>query len=227
MTNPQSRIPLVILISGRGSNLKAIGERSLASDCPYSIQAIGSDREDAEGLKYGSLFDCPTFVVSRKDFKGKTEFFHTLMSSVQKNSPAFVVLAGFMRILTPQFLEAFPDRVINIHPSLLPALPGLHTHERALEENFTKHGVTVHGVDSGLDSGPIIAQASVPVESNDTPESLQKRVLLREHQLYPWVLEKLAIEDIVLTGRTVSIRNAAVREAEELNFELPSDIKKI
>ncbi|SFB16932.1 phosphoribosylglycinamide formyltransferase-1 [Collimonas sp. OK607] len=198
---------IVILISGRGSNMQAIVRAAQTEQWPARIAAIVSNKADAEGLKFAAAQGIPTAVVANKDYPDREQFDAALRVVVDGFSPDLVVLAGFMRILTAPFVEHYAGRMLNIHPSLLPSFPGMATHRQALEAGVKVHGVTVHFVTAKLDHGPIVAQAVVPVLENDTEQSLEQRVLIEEHQLYPravrWFVEnRLSIED----GR---VRNSA------------------
>jgi phosphoribosylglycinamide formyltransferase-1 len=180
---------IVILISGSGSNMSAI-VRAAASErwaerFGARIAAVISNKADAAGLAIARGHGIPTAVVPHKDFASREDFDAALAQAVDAYSPSLVVLAGFMRILTPGFVSHYEHRLINIHPSLLPAFPGLHTHRRAIEAGCKVAGVTVHEVTLELDHGPILAQAAVPVLSDDTPEALAARVLAQEHRVYP------------------------------------------
>ena len=175
---------VVILISGRGSNMRSIVEAGL----PARIAAVISNRPDAAGLVYAREQGIATAVVDHKQYAGREAFDLALAAEIDRHAPDLVVLAGFMRILTPGFVEHYGGRMINIHPSLLPAFTGLHTHQRALDAGCRVAGVTVHFVSGELDGGPIIAQAAVPVLPGDTESSLAARVLAQEHQLYPQVV---------------------------------------
>jgi len=172
---------IVVLISGRGSNLRAIVEAAP----PCRIAAVISNRPDAPGLDYAREKGIRTAVIDHTGFTSRDTFDQALRAAIDAHSPALVVLAGFMRILSDAFVGHYAGRLINIHPSLLPAYPGLHTHRRALADGVRLHGCTVHFVTSTLDSGPIIAQAAVPVQPDDTEASLSARILLQEHRLYP------------------------------------------
>jgi len=180
---------IVILISGRGSNMQALLEARL----PAQISAVISNRPDASGLAIATGHGVETEVVSHARFAGRADFDAALADAIARREPDLIVLAGFMRILGDRFLERFPGRLINIHPSLLPAFPGVHTHRRALAEGVKIHGCTVHFVTPRLDHGPIIAQAAVPVLQQDTEESLAARVLEQEHVILPqavrWFIE--------------------------------------
>lgn len=180
---------VVVLISGRGSNLKAILD---ARDPLIAIRAVISNRADAAGLFYAQVADIPTAVLEHTQFANREAFDSALSELIDSFAPDVVVLAGFMRILTPAFVQHYAGRLINIHPSLLPEFKGLNTHQRVLEAGCRYHGATVHYVTEELDSGAILAQAQLEVLPEDTPESLATRVLTLEHQLYPAVLRRLA-----------------------------------
>jgi phosphoribosylglycinamide formyltransferase-1 len=184
---------VVILISGRGSNMQALVEAGLP------VAAVISNRADAAGLKYASGRGIATAVVPHRDYATREAFDAALAQTIDGFSPGLIVLAGFMRILTQGFVLRYQGRLINIHPSLLPAFPGLDTHARALEAGVKLHGATVHFVTPELDHGPIVIQAAVPVYFHDDAAKLAARVLAEEHRIYPqavrWFLEqKLVIE---------------------------------
>ena len=172
---------IVILISGRGSNMQALLEASL----PCRVAAVISNRADAQGLAIAEQHGITTQVVSHRDYPDRESFDTALAAAIDRYQPDLVVLAGFMRILTPNFVTRYQSKLINIHPSLLPAYGGLDTHARALKDGVKIHGCTVHFVTSDLDHGPIIIQAAVPVLMDDTPETLAVRVLREEHRIYP------------------------------------------
>ena len=180
---------LVILISGRGSNMEAIVKACSAEGWPAEVAAVISNRPDAGGLQFAAGRGIATAVVDHKAFAHEPQpreaFDAALMAEIDRHQPALVVLAGFMRILTPGFVQHYAGRLVNIHPSLLPAFPGLRTHERAIEAGCKVAGATVHHVTAELDHGPILAQAVVPVLPDDTPEVLAARVLSQEHRIYP------------------------------------------
>jgi phosphoribosylglycinamide formyltransferase-1 len=180
---------IVILISGRGSNMQAIVEAGV----PAKIAAVVSNRADAQGLDYARSRNIPTAVVEHRDYATREAFEAVLADVIDAHAPQLVVLAGFMRVLTPQFVGHYERRMINIHPSLLPAFPGVHTHRRALEAGAKLHGCTVHFVTPEVDQGPIIAQAAIPVLATDDETSLAARVLGQEHVIYPravrWFIE--------------------------------------
>ena len=191
---------LVILISGRGSNMVAIAEACAAEGWDARIAAVISNRGDAGGLTYARDQGIATAVVNHREFDSREAFDAALAKSIDGFAPDLIVLAGFMRILTPGFVQRYAGRMWNIHPSLLPAFPGLHTHRRAIEAGCKVAGTTVHVVTPELDHGPIIAQAVVTVRPDDTEDTLAARVLVMEHQVYPravrwWVEDALAHTD--------------------------------
>lgn len=176
---------LVILISGRGSNMVAIADACAAEGWDARIAAVISNRPDAAGLDHARAQGIATAVVNHRDFDGREAFDTALAQVIDGFAPDLVVLAGFMRILTPGFVQHYAGRMLNIHPSLLPAFPGLHTHRRAIEAGCKLAGTTVHVVTPELDHGPIVAQAVVAVRPDDTEDTLASRVLAMEHRLYP------------------------------------------
>lgn len=182
----------VILISGQGSNMQKIVDSCLEDRCAADVLAVISNRPLSSGLKWARDREIATHVVSHTDFSNRNEFDAALSATIDQYSPDYVLLAGFMRVLTPEFVQHYAGRLVNIHPSLLPAFPGLHTHAQAIAKGVQAHGCTVHFVTPVLDHGPIIAQGVVPVMSDDTPESLAERVLSVEHVVYPQVAIWLA-----------------------------------
>jgi len=178
---------IVVLISGRGSNMRALLEAELP------VAAVISNRTDAEGLRVATARGIATSVVEHRRFPTREAFDAALAAEIDRFQPRLVALAGFMRVLTPAFVERYRDRLLNIHPSLLPAFPGLDTHERALAAGVKLHGCTVHFVTAELDHGPIVLQAAVPVYPDDTATELAARVLRQEHVAYPravrWFLQ--------------------------------------
>ncbi len=176
---------IVILISGRGSNMEAIVKAAQNEAWPAKIAAVISNRPEAGGLDFAKSHGIETAVLDHRAYKDRTSFDAKLVELIDSYKPDLVVLAGFMRILTGDFVRHYEGRLLNIHPSLLPLFPGLHTHEQALEAGVSEHGATVHFVTEALDHGPIVIQASVPVLPGDTPDTLAKRVLKQEHVIYP------------------------------------------
>ncbi len=191
---------IVILISGRGSNMEAVVRAAQAEQWPARIAAVISNKADAKGLEFAARHGIPTAVVSNTDYPSREAFDAALQEVIDGFNPDLVVLAGFMRILTPGFVSHYEHRMLNIHPSLLPLFPGLHTHEQALAAGHATHGATVHFVTAELDHGPLVDQVSVPVLPGDTAETLAARVLEQEHVMYPrairWFIEgRLKVED--------------------------------
>jgi len=191
-------MPVVILISGSGSNLQAIIDASNEGNCPINIRAVISNRPDVKGLERASAAGIETVVIDHKQFDGREAFDQELMSRIDRYQPSLLILAGFMRILTSQFVEHYNGRLLNIHPALLPDFPGLNTHERALESGVKLHGASVHFVTTEVDGGPIVLQASVPVKTDDTAKTLAANVLEQEHQIYPLVIKWYAEKRLVL-----------------------------
>jgi phosphoribosylglycinamide formyltransferase-1 len=185
---PQSK-NIVILISGSGSNMAAIVQAAQQQDWQQqfgaAVTAVISNRPGAAGLALAQSLGVATQVLDHRAFESREDFDAALMQLIDSHRPALVVLAGFMRILTPGFVSHYAGRLINIHPSLLPAFTGLNTHQRAIAAGHTQAGCTVHQVTAELDHGPILAQAAVPVLPDDTAETLAARVLVEEHRLYP------------------------------------------
>lgn len=179
------RSRIVILISGSGSNMTAIADAVKAGDIDADIAAVICNRPDAAGIQKARDRDLETAVLDHKQYGSREAFDSAMMELIDSYHPDLVVLAGFMRILTPDFVAHYHGRMLNIHPSLLPKYQGLHTHQRALEAGETEHGVTVHFVTEELDGGPIAVQAVVPVFDGDDENSLQKRVQIQEHVIYP------------------------------------------
>jgi phosphoribosylglycinamide formyltransferase-1 len=186
------RARVAILISGRGSNMAALIEAARAPDFPAQIALVLANKRDAGGLELARQAGVATEVVESRDYAGREAFEAAMQQRLSAHRIELVCLAGFMRILSPPFVESWRGRMINIHPSLLPALRGLHTHERALAEGLSEHGCTVHFVESELDAGPIVAQARVAVLPGDDADALAARVLVEEHKLYPAALARVA-----------------------------------
>lgn len=204
-----SKLPIVILISGSGSNLQALID-ACAESLPVSIEAVISNRADAYGLERARHAGIPVEVLEYAGFASREDYDRALQRLIDSHRPQLVVLAGFMRILSDAFVRHYTGRLINIHPSLLPRHRGLHTHARALEAGDDEHGATVHYVTPELDAGPIIIQARVPVQADDSPESLAARVLKEEHRIYPqavrWIAEgRISLDDgrVLLDGQPV------------------------
>jgi phosphoribosylglycinamide formyltransferase 1 len=202
---PTAKKRTAILISGRGSNMMSLVEEARAADYPAEIVAVISNRPEAAGITWAKARGIATLIVDHKAFKNREAFEAELDKALIASKPDIVALAGFMRIMTPAFVGRWQDRLINIHPSLLPNFKGLHTHEQALAAGVKVAGCTVHFVRAEMDAGPIIAQAGVPVLSGDTADTLGARVLAAEHKLYPAALRLLASGRIRLEGEKVTI----------------------
>lgn len=190
---------IVILISGRGSNMRALVEACRRQDWPASVAAVIASRPDADGLTWAAAQGIATAALHHKSYASREAFDSALAAEIDRYAPDYVILAGFMRVLTPAFVSRYAGRLVNIHPSLLPAFPGLHTHAQALAAGVRVHGCTVHFVTPVLDHGPIIAQGCVPVLVGDTPDRLAGRVLTVEHRVFPAAVRWLAEGRVTLT----------------------------
>lgn len=207
-------LPIAVLVSGRGTNLQAILDAINEGWLTARVVVVISDNPRAYALERAKAAGVPAFTLLPADFANKEEYEENLVRLCKEHGAEAVALAGYMRILGAKFLQAFPSRVVNIHPSLLPSFPGLRAQKQALEYGVRYSGCTVHFVDEGVDSGPIILQAVVPVLPDDTEESLSERILLQEHRLYPRALQLLAEGRLVIEGRRVKILDAARRREE-------------
>jgi len=210
-----SRKRVAVLISGRGSNMTALIAAAKAADYPAEIVGVISNRLDAAGLKYAASAGIATVTLDHTTFgKDREGFERTLHHELQSHQVDIVCLAGFMRLLTPWFVQQWAGRMLNIHPSLLPSFKGLHTHESAIRAGVKIHGATVHFVIPEMDSGPIVAQVAVPVLDSDTPDALASRVLVAEHRLYPLAL-RLVAEDRtrIVDGRCHIVGVATAEQA--------------
>lgn len=183
---------VAVLISGRGSNMEALIAACLAHDYPAEIIGVLSNKADAKGLETAALAGIAAQAIPHKDFRDRESHDAAMHAALLALNPDIVVLAGYMRLMTGPFVDQWRGKMINIHPSLLPDFKGTHTHERALAAGVAEHGCTVHFVTPGMDEGPVIAQARVPVLPGDTPDTLAARVLVEEHKLYPRALALLA-----------------------------------
>lgn len=198
---------LVVLISGSGTNLQAIMDACDRGDIDGSIVLVLSNKADAYGLVRAQNAGIDTAVVSHTDHASRETFDQAMIDVITPYQPNTIVLAGFMRILSPVFANQYEGKILNIHPSLLPKYKGLHTHKRALEAGDSHHGCSIHFVTPELDGGPIIAEAPFPVTQDDTEESLTEKVHLREHKLYPLVVGWRAAGRLYLNGKTVMLDN--------------------
>ncbi len=200
-------LKLGVLISGSGSNLQSIIDNIEKGSLKAIIKIVISNNPDAFGITRAKKHGIPFVVLKNRDFKSKEEFDSELIKVLKENNVDLVVLAGFMRIISPAFLKAFPQRVMNIHPALLPSFPGLHGQKQAFDYGVKFSGCTVHFVDEGVDTGPIIIQSVVPVLEDDTEETLAARILKEEHRIYPQAIQLFADGKIEIQGRKVRIKN--------------------
>src|SRR5919108_5010929 len=194
-----------VLVSGRGSNLQALLDACATPGFPARIAVVISDREDAPALERARAAGVETLWVNPKDFVDREAFSLALVRELEARKVGLVCQAGFMRILSPAYVRAFAGRALNIHPSLLPAFPGLHAQRQALEHGVKISGATVHFVDEGVDTGPIVLQAAVPVLAGDTEETLAARILVEEHRLYPAAVRLFAEGRLQVVGRRVIV----------------------
>lgn len=205
----ESPLSLGVLISGSGTNLQAIIDAIERGEVNASVRVVISNRSDAYGLTRARNHGIPTVVIPHKHFPSRQAFEAELTKTLQDSGVELVVLAGFMRLLSSFFIHAFPQRIINIHPGLLPTFPGTHAQRQALEYGVRIAGATVHFVDEEVDHGPIIAQAAVPVYPDDTEESLSARILAQEHRIYPQAIQLFADRRLEIRGRKVIVHNEA------------------
>jgi len=202
-TTDIKRLPIVVLLSGNGSNLQAILDAIDAGDLHADIRAVISNRAEAYGLERARNHGITTAVVNHREYPDREQFDRALQQSIDQHDPHLLVLAGFMRILTPAFVEHYQGRMVNIHPSLLPLYTGLNTHQRAIDAGDTEHGVSIHFVTNELDGGPVISQARVPILADDNAETLARRVLDQEHIFYPQTLEWFCRRQLQQVGNAV------------------------
>ena len=215
---PSTTCDVVVLLSGTGSNLQALIDSTRTGDSPVRIRAVISNRADAYGLQRARDAGIDTAVLDHKAFDGREAFDTALVELIDGYQPQLVVLAGFMRILSAGFVRHYQGRLLNIHPSLLPKYKGLHTHQRALEAGDAEHGCSVHFVTEELDGGPLVVQAVIPVELDDTPERLAQRVHSQEHLIYPlavrWFAEgrlRLGEHGALLDGQPLAASGHLIR----------------
>jgi phosphoribosylglycinamide formyltransferase-1 len=204
-----SPLRLAVLASGRGSNLGAILEACRHAHFPARVGVVVSDREGALALERARQAGVAAVFVDPKAYADRAAYDASLRSTLEQHRPDLVCLAGFMRVLSPAFVRAWAGRLVNVHPSLLPAFPGLHAQRQALDYGVKVAGATVHFVDEGVDTGPIILQASVPVRPDDTEDSLSARILAEEHRLYPEAIRLFAERRLVIAGRRVLVKETA------------------
>lgn len=215
MTAP-AKMRVVVLISGRGSNLQALIDQAANGTLPITIAAVISNVRGVYGLERARQAGIPTLELDHKPYAERAAFEAALIKLIDAQQPQLVVLAGFMRILTPAFTAHYHGRLLNIHPSLLPKFRGLHTHERAISAGEIEHGASIHFVTAELDGGPLIAQARVPVLPNDDAETLAARVLIAEHRLYPQVIHWFAQGRLKLQGTQILFDDIALQSPLQL-----------
>lgn len=199
------RPAIAVLVSGSGSNLQAIIDASEKGEIPCRVGVVISNKADVYGLVRARIHGIPTEVISHKDFPNREEFDKRLVDVILQRGAVLVCLAGFMRVLSPLFVQAFPNRILNIHPALLPSFPGTHGPGQALNHGVRFSGCTVHFLDEGVDTGPIIVQAVVPVYDDDTEETLAARILVQEHKIYPMAIRLFFQGKLKVEGRRVRI----------------------
>lgn len=199
------RMPIAVLASGSGSNLQALLDDAADPACPYRVAVVLSNKPGAHALERAARAGVPTALVPHTDYASRADFEHAILDELDAHDVHAVVLAGFMRVLTAVFVDRWPDRLINVHPALLPAFPGMHGAQQAIDAGVRIAGCTVHFVDTGVDTGPILGQAAVPVRPGDDAASLQKRIQAEEHRLLPAAVRALA------TGRIARDDGGRVR----------------
>lgn len=204
------KLKLGVLVSGSGTNLQSILDAACSGQIPVEVCVVISNRPKAKALDRARAAGVEAVAISHRKFESREAFEEALTDALKQRGVEWVALAGFMRILTGHFLRAFPDRVINIHPAILPSFPGVHAQKQALDYGVRFSGCTVHFVDEGTDTGPIIAQAVVPVLDSDDEEALKQRILEQEHRIYPWVLKLLAEGRVRREERRVTIDHGHV-----------------
>ncbi len=210
-------INLVVFISGNGSNLQAIIDAIECGQLNARIQAVISDEADAYGLARAELHDITGVVVDHRNYNNRYEFDQALLQNVNQFNPDYIVLAGFMRMLDPDFVEAYQNRIFNIHPSILPNYKGLNTHRRVLENREKEHGVSIHLVTAALDDGPILLQGRYPVEQDDKVEDLQYKGHELEHRMYPALLQWISQRDMVILDNGIVFQNRPINQP--VNFK--------
>lgn len=215
-----------VLISGRGSNLKALIDACAHEDFPAQVVMVISNKADAPGLQFAKSANIPSQIIEHKAYETREDFDTALQDVLQDAGVELLCGAGFMRLLTDEFVDAWRDRMLNIHPSLLPSFKGINVHQRVLESGARISGCTVHFVRSEMDSGPIIAQAAVPVLMNDTPETLADRILVAEHQLYPMALRLVASGAVRVVAERVVQSDASLHAADKVEPLISPQLSK-
>ena len=213
----QKKIRLAILASGGGTNLQSIIDQCQQGLLDAEITLVLSNNPDAGAIERAKQAGINNVCINHREFNSREEFDQAVISTLKEIKTELVVLAGFMRIISEVFLQAFPQRIINIHPALLPAFPGLHVQKKAITYGAKFSGCTVHFVDSGVDTGPIIAQAVVPIFANDCEDTLAARILEQEHKIYPQVIQWFAEGRVKIVGRQVQIESSKNIESALIN----------
>jgi phosphoribosylglycinamide formyltransferase-1 len=213
------KLPVVVLLSGSGSNLQAIMDAAQSGKVPIEIRAVISNRPNAYGLERARQAGIDAVALDHKNFTTREAFDQALMKEIDHYDPGLLIMAGYMRILTPLFVEHYAGHMLNIHPSLLPRYPGLKTHHRALENGDAEHGASVHFVTTELDGGPVVLQVSVPICSDDTPESLASRVLEQEHRIFPMAIDWFARGRLKLKNEQAELDGTPLQRPCQLNAE--------
>ncbi len=219
------KLKLAVLASGGGTNLQSLIDRCDAGQLDASIELVLSNNCSAGALQRAQQAGIKTACIDHRAFSQREDFDRAVVAELQKSGAELIVLAGFMRLITAPFLDAFPQRIINIHPALLPAFPGLHVQQQALDYGAKFSGCTVHFVDDGVDTGPIIAQAVVPVFPADNEATLAARILKQEHKIYPQVIQWFAEGRVVLEQRRVIIKDAPCHESAQVNPPLQTPVE--
>ncbi len=215
------RTGVVVLVSGSGSNLQALIDARARGELPVDLLGVVSNRPGVRGLERAQAAGIPTEVLDHRPFAERADYDARLQTCIDAMQPDLVVLAGFMRILTDAFVGHYRGRMLNIHPSLLPALRGLHTHERALADGHREHGCSVHFVTPALDAGPVVAQGVVPVAADDDPQRLAARVQAQEHRVYPLVVRWFAEGRLALQGEAVELDGATLERPLRIHPDAP------
>ena len=212
------KFKIAVFVSGNGSNLQALIDVSKNLSCPYKIELVFSNKPDVYALKRASQNNIPTLTLDHKNFKTRQEFDSTLRNNLKKIDFDLIVLAGFMRILGKEFIKGYENKIINLHPSLLPKYPGLNTHEKVLENKDKFHGATVHMVDEGLDTGKIIGFSKFKVENYDNYDSLLAKTHEIEHKLLPQICSLIATKKILLDKKNILINGQSNQKNKEIIF---------
>ena len=216
---------LAVLISGSGSNLQSLIDNIHTSSISAKISCVISNNPDAYGLTRAKKANIPTYVVNHKNFTSRNEFESELITILKLYKIDIIALAGFMRILGTHFINVYKNRILNIHPSLLPKYPGLNTHVRVLESDDLKHGCSVHLVTTDLDQGPLIIQAEVPIYNTDEPDHLAKRVLEKEHIIYPLVIKWISENKLTIKQGKIYFEKKEIKSPLKLTTELELEIQ--